>query len=151
MTNTNYPRHLPRITRDYSRKLVKKYRLPYVFTETGPKLTRVNIESVVLACYESNHPQRLAEEYVLQLFTPLPYSLAPAITYDNERHFFARHNVATTDSSYSRMFPSGSMGVNLTKPLHADKNGAISPELWQCSQADPENRVNVTFRVVTEF
>ena len=31
----------------------------------------------------------------------------------------------------SRWYPaSGSLGVNLTKPLHDNKNGVISPGLW---------------------
>ena len=75
----------------------------------------------------------------------LMYSLAPAIACINEQRFFARHDVATENASYSRMFPSGSLGVNLTKPLHDDKNGVISPGLWQSIQEDPNNRVNVTF------
>ena len=107
------------------------------------------IESVVSACYESNHPRRLSEEYLLHLFAPLPYSLAPAIASDNEQRFFARYNVATENAAHSRMFPSGSLDVNLTKPLHDDKNGVISPGLWQCIQADPHNRVNVIFSIIS--
>ena len=120
--------------------------LAYVRMQTNPKLTRGNIESVVLACYESTIPEDWRRStYVLQLFTPLPYSRAPALSYNNEQRFFGRHNVATANASYSHMFPSGSMGVNLTKPLHDDKIEVTGLGLWQCIQADPENRDNETF------
>ena len=82
---------------------------------------------------------------MLQLFAPLPYSLAPAIACRNEQRFFAMHKVAPENASYSRMFPSGSLGVNLTKPLHDDKNGVVCPGLWQSIQEDPENIVDMKF------
>ena len=82
-TNMYYLGHLPRVAKDYSRTL----RLPYLRTETGPEPGGANVESAVLACYESNHPRRLAEEYILRLFGPLPYSLATAIACNNEQHF----------------------------------------------------------------
>ena len=108
-------------------------------------LTRNNTYVVVSASFESNHLRRLAEEYVIQLFAPLPYSLTTAIAANNEQHFFATHDVAAADAPYLRLFPSGSIGVNITKPLRDDKNGVISPAIWQCTQADPKNRVRMTF------
>ena len=140
-----YPLHRPRIAKKYSSTLVKRQRLPYVRRDTAVRLTSRNIEATLSACYESNSIRRLAEEYLLRVFSPLPYSLASGIALANERRFFETYRIGGADASYSRMLPSGSIGTNITKNLHDDKNGVVCPAIWQCVQADPANPVKISF------
>ena len=139
------PTRTPRILANVGFDTMDLFRLPYIMRSSTSKCRPNNDNCRAAAHYESQVCRRLAEELIVDVFSPLPYSMCGHVGYINEHKFFNHHNVDSFESGYSRSFPRGSLGDKLVKSLHDDGNGYVTLGLWQCMADDPVNHVSLRF------
>ena len=118
-----------------------KLYIPRLMKTTVPTLGD-GLDILMASCYESLVARRLGEEILLSVFSSLPYAMCPIIGSMNECN-----GLEPCDREYSRPFPRGSLGINLYKSLHDDKNGIFALTCWQNLQEDGSNQVRLSLRV----
>ena len=124
----------------------KQLPIPIVMKATTPMIND-GINKLLSSCYESSI-RRLSEEIMGYVFSPLPYAMTGFIGSMNENQFLStQHILGHHETQFSRPFPRGSLGTNLHKSLHDDKNGIFSFTCWQNLQEDKSNGVRLSLRV----
>ena len=119
----------------------KHVKIPYVLQSSLPKST----DSIAISSsnVESNI-RTISEWFARNIFLALPYGAFPLIASQNLKltsnlcksarpslhHVFSKQ--------ISRILPKGSIGMQLTKPLHDDGNAILSPGVWTSVTDNPE-------------
>ena len=91
---------------------------------------------IIAAAEMENRLRNISEWLLLNMFGPLPFSATGLICAQNleeaNKRYRARTNANLPWATLARVFPKGSVGTRLTRDLHDDGNGAISPGVWTC-------------------
>ena len=150
---TKKPRN-PRVSFVKSFKDRKSFDLPYLRRESCPEVPsarrkkKTNIRTVkkmAAAQFETCH-RTIAEMILLYVFGCLPRIMHSFIACDNYKKTFEKYDPHNPAKNVARPLPKGSLGIELEKPLHDDKNGLESLGVWRCLDDDPQNKVNLIFK-----
>lgn len=100
----------------------------------------------MLASYYEAWSRTIAEGILFYLCYSLPTAMNSFIAADNVRKSFATHAPNHVSRFFHRPLPKGSLGCQLSKPMHDDKNGVESMGVWRCLREDLVNPVELVFK-----
>lgn len=117
----------------------EKLKLPYILLSSLPK--KNSVDMITAANLESNIRQ-VSEWFIQNIYCALPYGAFPIISSNNMKQTQNLSKVGNllpfVLDQINRPLPKGSIGLQLTKPLHDDGNAAITPGVWTSLSNNPE-------------
>ena len=143
-----------RISRTTSLNQREFFKLPYLKLESCPELPRARrtaynnkraVQKMAAAQFET-WSRTVAELLLLHVFGTLPRVINSFIASDNYKKTLMMIDPLNPAMFVCRPLPKGSLGVELQKPLHDDKNGLETFGVWRCLADDPNNKVNLIFQ-----
>ena len=143
-----------RISLKRSLKQRNVFKMPYLRLESCPELPRARrrantnrraVQKMAAAQFET-WSRTVAEMLLLHVFGTLPRVINSFIASDNYEKMFMIFDPHNPAKNIARPLPKGSLGIELEKPLHDDKNGLESFGVWRCLADDPNNKVNLIFK-----